>query len=775
MSSRFFLAVLMRIVRCSVALGLTGLCSLAFALQGRVYDPVSDLPLVNAIVTIGGQAAMTNEEGLFNFPEGIDSVQVRASGYVRQSVAVDSHQLKRMTLNEQGGFDITERTLQIPMQRFKVKAIYLSADSLSDPDRRESVLRLVETSDLNALVIDVKHDNGQLTLTKHADLVRSIIDRLHAEGRYAIARVAIFKDDDLIKRKPALGLIGRKGQIVRDNDGYFWADPTHPDVIAHNLSAIERAAEFGFDEIQLDYIRFPTVVDSPLMQANDRRKAVTSFVSAVRQRVLKYNVFLSADLFAYSAWDLSDTRIGQALEDWGTLVDYLCLMIYPSSFRHGIPEVPQPWNDPQKLIFDTLTRAQTKAQVPALKLRPWLQAFDDYAFDRRKINWNLIEPQIAGAEQANTSGWMLWNTRSNYSRDISRGPSVSQSDLTEHIGRIVQNEIDAKRISGAVVVIGDSRSNYVEEAWGTRWSNGEVPMTLDTIFDLASLTKPIVAGTLAMQLVERSRLSLNMRAHWVWPEFAQEGKESITLRQLLVHNSGLKPDLDLSQPWEGYETAMRMIEKTRPRSSTPNIRYSDINFEVLGEIIQRAYGKPLNQISQERLFKPLGMTDTAYLPPASLRPRIAATQEIPAGPLWGKVHDATTRRMGGVSGHAGLFSTASDLSVFARMLLGNGTLNGVRILNKETVDLMLQRQIVSNPPAQLPLSRNRGLAWDVGGRYGYGMFPAGSYGHLGFTGTMIWFHPDRDLFAVVLTARTWPDGQGDAQPLRRSILELLDR
>jgi CubicO group peptidase (beta-lactamase class C family) len=263
----------------------------------------------------------------------------------------------------------------------------------------------------------------------------------------------------------------------------------------------------------------------------------------------------------------------------------------------------------------------------------------------------------------------------------------------DQIPPLVERAIADKQLPGAVVLIGRGDQVLYEKAIGHRAVEpSPEPMTLDTIFDMASLTKIIATTTSVMQLVENGRLRLNDRVAAHIPGFGRYGKGPITIRELMTHTSGLRPDLDLGDDWTGYDTAIDLAIDEVP-TSPPGEKfvYSDINYELLGEIVHRVSGETLDTYARRHIFEPLGMKDTMFLPPASLRPRIAPTEKCTAfgwpceGPnttwLRGIVHDPTARRMGGVAGHAGLFSTAADLAIFCRMILDGGTYHGVRVLS----------------------------------------------------------------------------------------------
>ena len=250
------------------------------------------------------------------------------------------------------------------------------------------------------------------------------------------------------------------------------------------------------------------------------------------------------------------------------------------------------------------------------------------------------------------------------------------------ISAIVKKEIRKRNIPGAVVIIGTREKVLYRRAFGNRALKPHVlPMKIETVFDLASLTKVVATTTAVMKLSENGKLNLDDPVFRYWPDFRSNGKEDITVRDLLTHYSGLKPDIPLYPEWSGYEAALEKVINEKP-ISPPGIRflYSDINFIVLGEIVRRVSGKPLDTYCDEHIFEPLGMKNTYFSPPASLQNCIAPTQYRHGRKgemLCGVVHDPTTQKMGGVAGHAGLFSTADDLSLFARMLLSGGSLRKV--------------------------------------------------------------------------------------------------
>jgi len=338
------------------------------------------------------------------------------------------------------------------------------------------------------------------------------------------------------------------------------------------------------------------------------------------------------------------------------------------------------------------------------------------------------------------------------------------------IDAAIAEAIAGQRCPGAVLWLERSGVAYTK-AYGRR---AVVPapeaMTEDTIFDLASLTKVLALTPAVMQLVERGRLGLDDPVSRHLPEFTGDGKEAITVRQLLTHTSGLRPDVSLKPEWSGTEAILRLAcaEKLQARPGERLI-YSDTGPILLGEVVRRLTGRPLDQYLTEEVYKPLRMTRTRFNPPPDWGPQIAPTEVEQNRPLRGIVHDPRARRMGGVAGHAGLFSTASDIARFARMMLNRGELEGVRVFRPETVDLMTRVQTPAGIEAR------RGLGWDIDSSYAGqrgSVFPVGGYGHTGWTGTSLWIDPFSRTFVILLSNRNHPDESGSVGALRRRVATL---
>ena len=356
----------------------------------------------------------------------------------------------------------------------------------------------------------------------------------------------------------------------------------------------------------------------------------------------------------------------------------------------------------------------------------------------------------------------------------------------ELIDSAVEAAIAEGEVPGAVVLV--SRRGRIEyfKAFGNRsLQPKQERMTKDTIFDVSSLTKVMATTPSIMMLVENGLLRISDPVCRYLPEFKGGGKDDITVRQLLTHYSGLPADLDLSKGWFGYNEMLKELWKIRTDSEPDKeFVYSDVNFIALGEIIHAVSGKTIDVFARENIFNPLGMTDTCYRPPESLIGRIAPTESRRNTLLFlharisrknldeilrGEVHDPTAYRMGGVAGHAGLFSSAKDVAAYAQMLLDRGTYSGGRLLSPMTVQAMSRPQ---SPPGSTQL---RGYGWDIRSDYSSpcGDIFEGGYGHTGFTGTSLWIHPPTETFIVVLSNRVHPNGGKNMNHLRSVVANIV--
>ena len=351
----------------------------------------------------------------------------------------------------------------------------------------------------------------------------------------------------------------------------------------------------------------------------------------------------------------------------------------------------------------------------------------------------------------------------------------AQDSEFRQIDHIVEAGIAAKKFPGAVVIAGHNGQIIFHKAYGNRsLIPAPEPMTEDTIFDLASLTKVLATAPAVMQLYEQGRFRLNDPVAEYLPEFAANGKQDITIRQLLTHYSGLPPDVSLDDPWEGKAEGLRRAFSCTP-VTPPGVqfRYSDINFIVLGALVEKLSGLTLDQYQKRYLAEPLGVEHMQFLPPESWRGRIAPTQYDQGVMLRGVVHDPTSRRMGGVAGHAGLFSTAGDVAVYAQNLLDR---LGGRPSHFPLTQLTLKKMTTPEQPATG--TALRGLGWDIESPYSSNrgeLFPVGSFGHTGFTGTSLWIDQTSDTYVVFMSNAVYPNGPTSINAIRGGVANEIAR
>lgn len=384
--------------------------------SGVVIDCSTHLPIAGAWVTDGQHAQRTDAAGAFQIESNAQEVLVRAIGYGR-------------------GRLVARRDMRIELEPIEVRGLYLSFWGVSSPALRDGVLNTINMAHLNSIVIDVKGDRGLVSLKATSTVAAKIgaskintfrnapelIRELHNRGIYCIARIVVFKDDPLARSLPELAVKTASGHLFVDREGLAWTDPFKHAVWEYNISLAREAATAGFDEIQFDYVRFPDQKGLQFSKPNDeanRRQAITDFLGAARRALVPHNVFLSADNFGYVCWNRNDTGIGQCFSYIGSVADYISPMLYPSSFQYGIPGLRNPLQDPYRVVYSSLLRAIERTGFSPLTFRPWLQAFDDYAFDRRRFGKQQLKAQIKAAQDAGSSGWMLWDPRNRYDASI---------------------------------------------------------------------------------------------------------------------------------------------------------------------------------------------------------------------------------------------------------------------------------------------------------------------------------------------------------------------
>jgi hypothetical protein len=398
---------------------------------GMVVDASTNKPLAGAFVTLdANETAQTDENGLFQIKPEIKKVAARAYGYTRAEVELASQQGKSL--------------VEIKLKPFLPKALYLTVYGIGDRKIRTAALKLVDETEMNSLVIDVKGDKGIIPYKSSIPLaseigaqkvitvkdMKGLVQSLKDRGIYTIARVVVFKDSLLGQVRPDLAIKTADGKIWHDRENLVWMDPSRKEAQNYAISVAIEAAQNGFDEIQFDYVRFPDHKGLLFGIANteeNRIKTISGFLGEARKQLTPYNVFVSADIFGYVAWNLDDTQIGQKIDRLAPAVDYISLMLYPSGFQWGIPGYRNPVANSNRIVYLTLKKAHERTNLPTIRFRPWLQAFKDYAFDRRHFTGVEIREQIKAAEEFGSNGCMLWNPRNAYTPDGLKKKTASKS------------------------------------------------------------------------------------------------------------------------------------------------------------------------------------------------------------------------------------------------------------------------------------------------------------------------------------------------------------
>lgn len=387
--------------------------------RGRVVDAVTKNPIAGALVTLRDTVVQTDDKGVFQISGDGDRLGIRAYGHQREWINVGQ---------------LPEAVQEIALEPLSPKALYLSFYGIGNGQLRQAALNLIEATELNALVIDIKGDRGMIAYPSAIPLaaqigaqstitikdLKDLTTTLRGKGIYSIARIVTFKDNPLASAQPDLAVKTRDGNLWHDRERLAWTDPFKPEVRNYNIAVAVEAAKGGFDEIQFDYVRFPDtrglVFSQPNTQQN-RIKAIAEFLQEAKTRLRPYNVFLAADIFGYVCWNFDDTDIGQKLEELTQYLDFTSPMLYPSGYHLGIPGYRNPVANPYEIVYLSLKKAKERTGLPSMRFRPWLQAFKDYAFDRRPFTGKEIRAQIKAAEDFGSNGWMLWNPRNIYSAD----------------------------------------------------------------------------------------------------------------------------------------------------------------------------------------------------------------------------------------------------------------------------------------------------------------------------------------------------------------------
>jgi len=386
--------------------------------SGRVLDPERQ-PVAGAAVAADGRELQADSEGSFTLvelPPGTPVI-VKVPGY------------ERIILEP------TSKPIEVVLKPLNVKAAYLTYFGVADRGIRGRVVDLLEKTELNGVVIDVKGDRGWIpyrtevraALAAGAQgpvIIRDfeeLIAGLKSKGVYTIARIVTFKDNVLAHARPELAIIDtRTGGPWVDNERLAWVDPFREETWTYNIEIAKEAARKGFDEIQFDYVRFPT--DGRLaatqyakpVTRQSRLATISGFLARARRELGPLGVFVAADTFGYTAFNETDSDIGQRIEELAPHLDFICPMVYPSGYHLGIPGYRNPVIHPYQVVFESVRLIRKRAGDRPVRVRPWIQDFKDYAFDRRMFGPTEIRAQTSGADDAGASGWMLWNPRNSY-------------------------------------------------------------------------------------------------------------------------------------------------------------------------------------------------------------------------------------------------------------------------------------------------------------------------------------------------------------------------
>ncbi len=408
---------------------LSSMLSSAFAGQifGTIKDAKTGHPISGVELRSADATATSDNSGCFIIYTDHNDIVVRKPGYLPQQVTATS-------------------SIHLQLQPFSPRALYLSYWAADSDSRRNNLQELITKTSMNALVIDLKSSRGDIAFRSNVPLARTVgalkvrtlkdlpefLTTLKRQGIYTIGRIVVFKDDALAKNREDIAIHTAEGDLWQDREKISWTDPFQTEVWDYNIAIAKEAAALGFDEIQFDYIRFPAKSNLQFSQTNtgeNRVAAVNGFLQQAKQQLAPYPVMISANIFGYTCWKHKDQKIGQRLVDLAQHVDYLSPMLYPSGFPDGIPGYSNPIQHPYEVVAHSLQRAIKNTGLPAVRFRPWLQAFKDYAFDRRKFGIAEISPQINASDTVGSHGWMLWNAASRFS--LAGLPALKNLNIAE--------------------------------------------------------------------------------------------------------------------------------------------------------------------------------------------------------------------------------------------------------------------------------------------------------------------------------------------------------
>ncbi len=415
---------------------------------GTVCDAIDGHPLANVEISTSEGKITSSSDGSFVLFSDDSEFILRAPGY-RPHKATNT-------------FPLT-----LKLEPINPKALYLSYWGADSHKLRNHLTNLLGETELNALVVDLKSVRGDISFRSRTSLARvvgaqkvrtlkdieSFLADLKQRGIYTIGRIAVFKDDALANQRRDMATLTPEGYLWKDRDNISWSDPFNQDVWDYNIAIAKEAAQLGFDEIQFDYIRFPAqsnLVFSQEHSGENKVAAINGFLRRAKEQLADYPVMTSANIFGYICWKHKDQKIGQRLVDLASYVDYLSPMLYPSGFPHGVPGYPNPVANPYETVAHSLAKAQQLSGLPAVRFRPWLQAFKDYAFDRRSFTAKEVRAQTQASDAEGSHGWMLWNAASRFT-----------------LAGIQQQPQPAKPM------LADTPSKSTEKAWLTRLAGQE--------------------------------------------------------------------------------------------------------------------------------------------------------------------------------------------------------------------------------------------------------------------------------------------------------------
>ena len=414
---------------------LIGLPGQAVATTGHLFGTIKDAQTGEALINVELRTvdAVTKSDtsGCFILYTDHNDIVIKHPGYLPQKVS-------------------TLGSIHVKLQPFTPRALYLSYWAADSHKRRQQLQQLIATTNLNALVIDLKSSRGDIAFRTKIPLAREVnaqkvrtlkdltafLAELKQQDIYTIGRIVVFKDGRLAQNRDDLAIHTNTGELWLDREGIGWTDPYKTEVWDYNIAIAKEAAALGFDEIQFDYIRFPAKSDLWFSQSNsgeNRVAAINGFLQRAKHELAQYPVMTSANIFGYICWKHKDQKIGQRLIDMAEHVDYLSPMLYPSGFPNGIPGYSNPMLNPYETILHSLQRAKELGNLSAVRFRPWLQAFRDYAFDRRRFGENEISAQIKASADSGSHGWMLWNAASRFR--IAGLPLLKEVNIADASGK----------------------------------------------------------------------------------------------------------------------------------------------------------------------------------------------------------------------------------------------------------------------------------------------------------------------------------------------------